>query len=107
VRDVTQRFFTALADGDGATACAQLSTDTRSQLESQEGKPCREAILDVGLKGAAVSRVRVYIVDAMVELADGDAVFLGQGKEGWRLSAVGCRSQGKRTSRPYDCDLED
>jgi hypothetical protein len=107
VRTVTDRFFAAVAAGDGQGACAQLSTDTRSQLESQEGKPCREAILAMGLQGAPISRVRVYIVNAMVELTDGGAVFLGQGEEGWRLSAVGCSSQGKPPSRPYDCDVED
>jgi hypothetical protein len=107
VRSVTNRFFSAVASGDGEGACAQLSGDTRSALESQEGKPCREAILEVGLQAAAVSQVHVYIVDAMVELADGDAVFVGQGQEGWRLSAVGCSESGKPADRPYDCDVED
>jgi hypothetical protein len=80
--------------------------DTRSELESQEGRPCRQAIGDVGLRAAAVTRVDVYVVDAMVELADGDAVFLGHEQDGWRLSAVGCSSAGKSVDRPYDCDVE-
>jgi len=106
VRATTTRFFAALASGDGAAACAQLSPDTRSALESQEKKPCREAIGGLGLQGAAVASIHVYIVDAMVVLADGDAVFLGQGQDGWRLSAVGCKSEGKPADRPYDCAVE-
>jgi hypothetical protein len=106
VRTATNRFFAALASGDGRGACAELSADTRSKLESQEGRSCRQAIGDVGLQAAAVTRVHVYIVDAMVELADGDAVFLGHEPDGWRLSAVGCSSAGKRADRPYDCDVE-
>jgi hypothetical protein len=106
VRAATNRFFAALASGDGRGACAELSADTRSKLESQEGRPCREAIGDVGLQGAAVTRVNVYIVDAKVELADGDAVFLGEEPDGWRVSAVGCSSAGKSADRPYDCDVE-
>ena len=69
-------------------------------------RPCREAIGGLGLQGAAVASIHVYIVDAMVELADGDAVFLGQGQDGWRLSAVGCKSEGKPADRPYDCAVE-
>jgi hypothetical protein len=107
VRAATNRFFAALASGDGSAACAQLSADTRSKLESNEGKPCRQAIGDIGLKGAAVDGVHVYIVDAMVELANGQAAFLGHEQDGWRLSAVGCSSTEKPADRPYDCDVED
>lgn len=106
-RAVANRFFAAVASGDGKQACAQLSTDTRAKLESDEGKPCRQAIGDVGLKPSRVTAVQVHIVDAMVELADGTAAFLGYETDGWRLSAVGCQSAGKTADRPYDCDVED
>jgi hypothetical protein len=106
-RAVANQFFTAVASGDGERACAQLSPDTRSKLESDEGKPCRQAIGDVGLKASRVTSVHVHIVDAMVELADGEAAFLGHGTDGWRLTAVGCHSMGKTADRPYDCDVED
>jgi hypothetical protein len=106
-RAVTDRFFAALGSGDGEQACAQLSPDTRAEVESQEQKPCREAITGLGLEGAAVARVNVYIVSAMAELANGDAAFLDHGQEGWRLSAVGCKDEGKPADRPFDCDVED
>jgi ketosteroid isomerase-like protein len=106
-RAVTDRFFAALASGDGEQACAQLSPDTRTELESQESKPCREAITGLGLEGGSVARVDVQMINAMVELSNGDAAFLDEGEEGWRLSAVGCKDAGKPADRPYDCDLED
>jgi ketosteroid isomerase-like protein len=106
-RAVTDRFFAALSSGDGEQACAQLSPDTRAEVESQEQKPCREAITGLGLEGGSVARVDVYMFNAMAELSNGDAAFLDEGEEGWRLSAVGCKDQGKPTARPYDCDVED
>jgi uncharacterized protein YceK len=106
-RAVTARFFAALSSGDGEQACAQLSPDTRAEVESQEQKPCHEAITGLGLEGSSVARVNVYIVSAMAELSNGDAAFLDHGQEGWRLSGVGCKDEGKPADRPYDCDVED
>jgi hypothetical protein len=106
-RGVTERFFAALGSGDGARACAELSQDTRSKLESQEQKPCREAITGLGLKGAPIAGVDVDMVKAFVRLANGDAAFLDEGKQGWELSAVGCKRQGTPNEHPYDCDVED
>ena len=107
VRAVADRFLGALEAHDGATACAQLSPDARKQLEDTEQQPCREAVGGMGLQGAAVTRVQVYITNAKADLADGDSLFFSQGRQGWRLSAVGCRPQGgKPADRPYDCALE-
>jgi len=106
-RAVTDRFFAALGAGDGARACAELSQDTRSKLESQEQKPCREAITGLGLKGAPIAGVDVDMVKAFVRLANGDAAFLDEGRGGWELSAVGCKQQGTPNEHPYDCDVED
>jgi hypothetical protein len=106
-RAVADRFFTALRHGDDEAACAQLSTDTRSELESQEGKPCPQAIGGVGLQPAAVMRVQVFITNAKADLASGESVFLDQGPDGWELSAVGCKPQGgKPADRPYDCEVQ-
>jgi hypothetical protein len=106
-RVVTDRFFAAVAAGDGEEACAQLSPDTRSQVESEEGKPCRDAITGLGLDGGSVARVDVYLINAIVELSDGETAFLDKGQEGWRLSALGCKDRGKPADRPYDCEVED
>jgi hypothetical protein len=107
-RSVTDRFMTAVESGDGEVACAQLSPETRGQLESEEQRECREAVTELRLEAGSVTRVRVYALNAMVELSSGEAEFLEQGGEGWRLSAVGCEPQaGKPADRPYDCQLED
>jgi hypothetical protein len=108
VRAVSERFSTAVEAQDGERACAQLSPQTRSQLEEQEQRQCREAITGVRLEPGSVARVQVYMLNAMVELSNGEAEFLEQGQEGWRLSAVGCTPQkDKPRDHPYDCQVED
>lgn len=107
VRTVTDDFLAAVEAGDGEQACAQLSPDTRAELEKQEQRPCRDAVTEVELEGGSVVRAQVYVLNAMVELSSGEAVFLDQGEEGWRLSAIGCTPVGgKPADRPYDCELE-
>src|SRR4051794_31974171 len=66
VRAVTDRFVAAVESGDGVLACAQLSPDTRAELESQEQRPCREAISSLQLQGGSVTGVEVYALNAMV-----------------------------------------
>jgi hypothetical protein len=104
---VAERFFAAVQSGDGERACAQLSPDTRAELESREQRACRDAVTELQLEGGRVARVEIYVTNAKVELSGGEAAFLDQGEEGWRLSAVGCRAEdGKPADRPYDCELE-
>ena len=106
-RTVTQRFLDALSHHDGALACAQLSSATQSEVESQEHRRCPIAILNLNLNTARILRVAVYLTSAKVDLADGESVFLDQSSQGWELSAVGCKPQGgKPTNEPYDCDLK-
>jgi hypothetical protein len=104
VRTVTDQFFAAIDSGDGERACAQLDPETRAALEDQEKSACRDAITQLDLQASRVEDVKVYVRSAMVELASGDAAFLDEGQEGWRLSAAGCTPVG---DKPYDCDLED
>jgi hypothetical protein len=107
VRGVTQRFLGALERHDGTAACAELSRDTRSRLESSEQKPCRDSIGTLGLQAARVTRVQVFVTNAKADLANGDSVFLSEGMDGWQLSAIGCRpAGGKPADRPFDCALE-
>ena len=59
---VAQRFHAALEAGDGEAACDRLSEETALKLESEEKKPCEEAILSLQLpKGATVAGTRVYV----------------------------------------------
>jgi hypothetical protein len=103
---VVERFQTALDGGDGAGACAELSEQTASALEQQEGHPCDEAILDLDLAaGREVAGTSVYVTSASVSLADGDTLFLDEASDGWEISAAGCRPSAP--DQPFDCELED
>jgi hypothetical protein len=107
VQTVTDRFHAALEAGDGEAACAQLSTDTRTELESEEQEACPKAVTSLAVEGGALTRVQVYVTNAKVDLAGGESTFLSRTQEGWRISAVGCTPQeGKPADIPYDCELE-
>jgi hypothetical protein len=107
-RTVATRFLAAVKSGNGTLACAQLTPDTRAQLEKEEQRRCREAVTQLKIDTGRVARVRVYMLNAMVELASGEAEFVEEGEQGWRLAAVGCSPKGGRpVDEPYDCELED
>jgi hypothetical protein len=103
VRATAQRFSDAVAQRDGAVACAQLSPDLRAQLVEDESATCSKAVLKLRLHGRRAGVVRVYATSALVRLVAGDTLFLGDTAQGWRLEAVGCRP---RAGRPYDCEEE-
>ena len=102
-RSATERFYAATHQHDGVTACAQLSPDTRAQLVKDTGKRCATSVLELSLHGSQPSVVRVYATSAVVTLAGGDTVFLGDTREGWRIEAVGCKPQH---GGPYDCEAQ-
>jgi hypothetical protein len=107
VRAVSQRFSTALAEREGAVACAQLSENLVRRLESQEGEPCPQAILGLGLSNGQPVAVDAFITNAKVDLTGGQSAFLDRSREGWRLSALGCRpEEGKPADRPFECEVE-
>ena len=102
---VAERFHAALDSGDGQAACTELSEETASKLESQEQKPCEEAILTLELpKGGTVAVKRVEMRSAFAGLAEGGADFLDEGPEGWKISAAGCEPTA--AEQPYECELE-
>src|SRR3954447_184223 len=107
VRAVTGRFFAALAARDGATACAQLSTDTVKSLEQDEQSACPEAIAAAGLGTSRVVKIAVYVTNAKVDLANGASAYLEQTASGWKLSALGCRAtDGDPRKHPMSCAVE-
>jgi hypothetical protein len=100
-----RRFEHALRAKDGAAACRELTSDVTSSLESSEKKPCDQAILAAGLKPASgAGHVSVWETGAQVRLG-GDTLFLDETKNGWKVSAAGCKPAG--SDQPYDCDLKD
>jgi hypothetical protein len=102
---VTGRFHAALGAKDGQAACQELSEETASQLEQQEGKPCEEAVLELDLqRGGTVAVRHVEMRSAYTSLAEGGTDFLDEGPEGWKISAAGCEPTAP--GQPYDCELE-
>ena len=106
VQATTERFLRAYGSDQATIACAALSSDTREALESQEGRPCPQAIGSVELGGGPVVQVDVTVTSAKVDLAGGESVFLSEQASGWRISALGCRSAGAPTDMPFDCELQ-
>ena len=107
VRTVTDRFYAAVAQGDGALACAQLSAPTVKQLEQDEQARCAKAVGELGLSPARIARVEVFVTNAKVDLSNGASAFLEQTAHGWRLEALGCRpSGGDPEEQPLGCTVE-
>jgi hypothetical protein len=105
VRATTTRFLAAYSAHQGEQACAALSEETRKELESQEKKPCPDAIGQVQLKPGAVKHVDVELTNAKVDLTGGESLFLSEEAAGWKITAVGCKAQGDPTNTPMDCEL--
>jgi hypothetical protein len=105
VRATTQQFLVAYAANHEEAACRTLSSDTVKELESQEGAPCPEAIGKVELDGGNVAHVEVSVTNAKVDLGTGESVFLSEQADGWKITALGCRSAGKPANQPFDCEL--
>ena len=106
VRSVVERFYDAVRENDGRTACEQLSEPTLQQLESQTEQPCDEVITRLTYDGGAVVDANVYLTNAEVGLENGERAFLSHGRSGWRLSAIGCKPVGPPHERPYDCEVK-
>lgn len=105
IAGVVERFQQALADGDGALACAQLTAAARDALESEEELPCRRAIFELDLgAGGRVSGSDVDITSASADVPGRGTAFLDQTPYGWRISAAGCSPTSP--GLPYDCELE-
>jgi hypothetical protein len=102
---VADRFHAALQRSDGATACRQLSPETRSKLEQEEQAACEDAILELDLPaGATAAKASVYVTTASVSLVQGGKTFLDEFDDGWKVSAAGCVATAP--DLPYDCELE-
>ena len=107
VAALTERFFSALASGDGGGACAELTDATIQQLEQQEHSSCADAVSKQQLSEGAPRSVQVFAFNSTVLLDNGATVFAERTRDGWRIEAVGCRgAEGPPSEHPMDCELE-
>lgn len=109
-QDVVDRFYAAVAAGDGDAACALLLVASAEELAEEEQEPCPEALLDpagpgavLGERAAAASVETVRAGSQAQVLTASDTVFLARSGDTWVVSAVGCDPRGER---PYDCEVE-
>lgn len=91
---MVQQFFAAVQDGNAGSACALLTSQTRQELVVSDGEDCPQALPVDRLEVGAIHGVEVWSGWARVNTAAG-AVFLTEFDAGWRISAVGCRSEDR------------
>ena len=107
VRDVTERFYTAIREGDGEAACELLSAEAAEALEGQTGQACDDVITRLQYGSGRVEAAVVYVTNARVDLSGGESAFLGDEPEGWRLTGIGCKPEsGSSRERPIECVVE-
>ena len=99
---VTERFLTAVEDGKGEIACAQLTPPAAESLEAS--RPCAEAVTDLDVSPGPVTRAQVYSISAKVDVGDGASYFLELTRAGWRISAAGCTPAAR--DEPLECEAE-
>ena len=103
VTNVAEEFYSAVAEGDGAAACALLTPGTRSELEQSSGKECPAAILEEAPSTPGDGGV-AEVFNTMAQVRwDGDTAFLARMPDGWRVLAVACEP---RAVGPYDCKVK-
>ena len=106
-RATVERFYDAIRAERGEAACAELVDATVEALEDQSGQECREVVTRLDYGGGAVERTEVFVTNAKVDLRDDESAFLEREPEGWKISAVACRSaEGRPRSRPFECEAE-
>jgi hypothetical protein len=101
-RAAADAFLTAVSNSDWTSACANLLPKTREQLESLTGSDCDQALESLNLQGAHTAGVEVWGDQALARTS-GDAVFLTELSDGWRVRAAGCQTRGEQ---PAECELE-
>jgi hypothetical protein len=103
VLSTVDRFYAALGSGDGATACALLAPDTRSELEQSSKRPCDRVILEEGVPHPGVRRgLEVFGTMAQARFTR-DTVFLARFGDRWRVMATACKPV---PDEPYSCSVK-
>jgi hypothetical protein len=103
VSNTAERFYGAVASGNGAAACALLAPLTVHEVQQSEQEPCGTAIMDEDIPAAGqVIGQKRFGDQAQVRLR-GDTAFLAQFADGWKVVAAACTPRGEL---PYDCKVK-
>jgi hypothetical protein len=100
-RRATTAFFAAVSAHQDDRACADLAPQAAQGLATSDSS-CAKQIGKLKLAGGTIRAVRVWGQRAQV-LLSGDTVFLTRVRQGWKVTAAGCR---RHANGPYDCDVE-
>lgn len=101
VQATAQKFQTAVRDHQTKTACAMLSEEARSSLESTSARPCPQALGALQLSTGNPTSIEVWGNNAQARLPDG-ALFLAEFRSGWKITGAGCKP---RPQQPYSCSV--
>jgi hypothetical protein len=101
IESTTRKFFGAVAEKDGAGACALLTPDANESLEPA-GARCSEEILKLPLEGGETGPPEIWGEQARIRVG-AETVFLTRWASGGRITAAGCEP---RHGKPYDCEVE-
>ena len=101
-RETASEFVTAVKSSDAGHACQLLAPDTMEMLEELRPEGCEQALPELDLPDAQISRIEVW-GDAAQARSDQDVLFLRELTDGWRIEAAGCQEQ--EGGEPYQCAL--
>ncbi|WP_309133754.1 hypothetical protein [Cellulomonas sp.] len=108
--DAAERFYAAVADGDGEAACALLLPDAAEAAADDADAPCALAVTsgaigdDLASRADGLGTATAHVAGRQAQvLFAADTVFLARSGGGWVVTAAGCDS---RPERPYDCEVE-
>jgi len=97
--------FALAASDDPQKACELLAPETEDEVS--DGADCAGALAEAGVPSASAGdrprHTEVWGTNALVEVGT-DTLFLARFRDGWRVTAAGCRPQGP--DRPYDCSVK-
>ncbi|QGQ18023.1 hypothetical protein GC089_00495 [Cellulomonas sp. JZ18] len=108
--DAATRFYAAVADGDGAAACALLLPDAAESAAADEDATCAEAVTsgeigdELSSRAGGLGEASAHVAGRQAQvLFAADTVFLTRSGSGWVVTAAGCDA---RPGRPYDCEVQ-
>ena len=102
-----ERFYEAVRGDEGEAACEELGESLLEQVESQTRQSCRGVITRFEYEGDEIAGAEVYIKSAKVDLSSGESAFVSRERDGWKLSAIGCKAEkGKPADRPFECEVD-
>jgi hypothetical protein len=101
-QDTAALFVSAVAEHDGAKACALLAPDAARRVDNLRPEGCAQALPTLALPADHPGETQVWGKTAQVRTAT-DTLFLRRFPDGWRIVGAGCTARGEL---PYQCKVD-